>query len=172
MSYLNARDSNICKQLEILSVCKSKVDVKIYTTSFKIIWFSSQTLHIFLRLYIKLLQVVNIHCIKNTFLGTISQKIAWLKTSDDKDSAVKWTLVTVQRVAGLSVINPSPTSKRGHNFPLVKKLPCNVLWTVSHKTFSQLICAMGTGRSPPPHYLLFWSWSSLRLLNQCAKVAP
>lgn len=37
MSYLNARDSNICKQLEILSVCKSKVDVKIYTTSFKII---------------------------------------------------------------------------------------------------------------------------------------
>lgn len=37
MSYLNARDSNICKQLEILYVCKAKVNVKIYTTSRKII---------------------------------------------------------------------------------------------------------------------------------------
>lgn len=34
MSYLNARDSNICKQLEILYVCNSKVDAKNIHNSF------------------------------------------------------------------------------------------------------------------------------------------
>lgn len=38
MSYLNARDSNICKHLEILYVCKSKVgEKKKYTTPSKVI---------------------------------------------------------------------------------------------------------------------------------------
>lgn len=67
----------------------------------------------------------------------------------------KWTLVTVQLRRQLfavcrlktskhlqdlvGVINPSSTtSTGGNNFPAVRKLPCNMVWSFSCKTFSQI----------------------------------
>lgn len=73
MSYLNARDSNICKQLEILYVCKSKVGEKKNTQ----LLLKSYDLGVKHRIFFKVLcslvlQTVNVCCIKNTLLGTIS----------------------------------------------------------------------------------------------------
>lgn len=111
------------------------------------------------------------HCLVQ--LVSKLQSVSMTESSGWQGQCSKWTWVTVQLQWKLFVLcrlkvsegyrtqcnQPQCNNNRAHNFLLVKKLPCNVLWNFSHKTFlpahCTAVCAMATERLLPPPLLAF-----------------